>query len=518
MEKDRPATTSIQDASSPPPASVQRVTLYMWVFTSVLCLVAWIANFDYGYSGIVIAMPAFSTAFGSCVTPPDSTMPVCALTALQQSLTSLASLFQGVGSVLAGITGAYIGRRGTIVTGCLLVVAGDAGMLGTSASYTNYMVCKAIAAIGIGQLLVAGITYGTECAPASKRGLLMGLYSFALAVGNVASAAVCAGSATLSPRSNWQWKTPIACQIPLSLALGGLILLFPDSPRWLLTKGREQQARKALGKFFSLHEDSVDITAQVHDIQSHIEAERAFSAISSWTEIYRSPDFRRTLVSASILIGLVITGIQFVVPYTALFLEDVGLANSFVINVIINSCILAGSLIGPFMVEYGGRRFTLLLGYSIMASSMLIFSAISSGLGAASSVSQQTLVAFLCIWSFAFGAFISPSAWLASAEMHSVRLRTYGQANTTLLSSTFGFAAQFWTPYMLSAHYGNMGTNVGYFYFGLTLIVATITFFFVPETARLTLEQMDEYFASDRMAWRTSIGRNKRIARGEVGN
>ncbi|RMZ66344.1 Major facilitator superfamily domain general substrate transporter [Pyrenophora seminiperda CCB06] len=260
------------------------------------------------------------------------------------------------------------------------------------------MVCKSISNIGIGELLVAGITYGAGCAPANKRGLLMGLYNICLAIGNVASAAVCAGSATLSTSNNWQWKTPIACQFPLSLALGCAILLFPDSPRWLLVKGREDEARRALSKFSGLDPKSDAITRQIHDIQSYIEAEDSAAETSSWTEIYRGPDLRRTLVSA------------FVVPYTALFLEDVGLKNPFVTNVIINVCILAGSFPGPFIMEYGGRRFALLCGYSVMASSMLIFSVVSSGIGAESPVSHNVLVAFLCIWSFAFGAFVSPSA------------------------------------------------------------------------------------------------------------
>ena len=49
---------------------------------------------------------------------------------------------------------------------------------------------------------------------------------------------------------------------------------------------------------------------------------------------------------------------------------------------------------------------------------------------------------------------------------------------------------------MLNVHYGNMGTNVGYFYFGLEFLSLIPLFLIVPETARLTLEQADEYFMS----------------------
>lgn len=103
---------------------------------------------------------------------------------------------------------------------------------------------------------------------------------------------------------------------------------------------------------------------------------------------------------------------------------------------------------------------------------------------------------------------------LASAEMHSVRLRTYGQASSATVYQIFGFAATFWTPYMLQPQYGNWGTNVGYFYFAVNAVSFALTFLFVPETANLTLEQIDEYFMSGVPAWRTSIRKNKLLAKG----
>lgn len=68
---------------------------------------------------------------------------------------------------------------------------------------------------------------------------------------------------------------------------------------------------------------------------------------------------------------------------------------------------------------------------------------------------------------------------------------------------------------MLQPQYGDWGTNVGYFYFAVNVVSFVLTFLFVPETAKLTLEQIDEYFASGVPAWRTSIRKNKKLAKGE---
>lgn len=498
-----------------------KATGYMIFFCAWISFAAWIANFDAGYSGIVLIMPSFNKAFGHCGMGPNpmtgKVMMMCQLSATQQSLISVSFLFMALGGALAGVTGNYFGRRGTIQFASVLLIVGASGMLGTSGSFLSYMVCKCISGVGIGQLLASSVVYGTECCAASKRGLMMGLYNVGLAMGNVSAAAVCAGSGLgLKITNDWQWKTPIICQIPLGLLLGAGIMMFPESPRWLLTKGREESARRSFGKFYKLDPYSPGITAQVVDVQTYIELEKVQGATTLWTEIYHKNDIRRTLVSVMILVSLAITGVQFVSPYAALFLSQSGINNPYLINVIIGLCIFAGAFPGPFILEYGGRRFAMLFGYSLMALCMLIFSAVSTALGPTNPIAKNVLVAFLCIWAFVFGGCIGSSVWLASAEMHSVRLRTYGQANTTFFYQIFSFGATFWTPYMLSKDYGNMGTSIGYFYFGVTVVVLVFVFFFVPETARLTLEQIDDYFTSGRKAWSSSTRRNKLIANGNT--
>lgn len=484
--------------------------LSLWV-----SFAAWITNFDNGYSGTVLIMPSYKSSFGSCeqVIDPNTyeNIQYCSLTPLQESLISLNYLFIAIGGGIAGLTGQYIGRRGSIQVGCTLAVVGAAGMLGTGGSFLRYMVCRSISAVGIGQLVAASVTYGSECIVASQRGLSLGLYNVGLAMGNVASSAVCAGSARLEPTNNWQWKTPILCQIPLGIILGAGILMLPESPRWLMGHGREEEARNSFSVLYCQNPCSPDITAQIDDIRTHLANERAGAKSVSPYDIYRKKHVGRTLTSALIMVGLAITGIHFVQPYAALFLKGVGVSDPYLINVIIGLCILGGSFLGPFIVEYGGRRIAILSGYIVMAVCMLILSSVSSSLGNDETAKMVTVV-LLCLWAFVFGGTIAPSANLASVEMHSVSLRTFGQANTTIFYGAFAFGATFWTPYMLDSDYGDMGANVGYFYAGVTAVIAVLIYFLVPETAGLTLEQIDGIFNSGTKAWKTSISKNKVIA------
>lgn len=516
FQSDRPDVDEVQQRST----ANERVTRTMVLFTLFIGISGWIGQFDLGYGGTVLQMETFQSAFGKCTQTTDpatgNSITTCHLSATQQSLISLTSLFSAVGGILAGFTSNYLGRRHSLQIGALLVAIGAAGMLGTSSNFLNYMVCKCIGEVGIGFILATALVYGAECTPPQWRGLLLSAFTIGLATGNLGAAGVCAGSAHLN--SNWAWKMPIVCQIPLSLLLGAGVAFFPESPRWLAQTGKEDRARTALARFQACDRNSETVALHLLEIRSYIEFEASVAAGTSYLEIFRRKNIRRTLISVFIMVGTVICGLQFVAPYTAIFIGGLGIANPFLITVIVSTCFSAGSIFGGLVIEFGGRRFAMLVGYTVMAIAMLVFSAVSTALGAHSKVVERVLIACLCIWGFTFSSCIAPSGWIASTEMHTLRLRAYGQAFTINVNSIFGFAAQFWTPYMISPDYGNMGTNVGYFYFGLTLIILVVVIIFVPETARLKLEQIDDYFETKTPAWKTSTKQNKAVARANVLN
>ena len=487
--------------------------LAVWV-----AFAGWVLNFDIGYTGIVLQMQPFNKAFGHYSYVPamvtaKGEVPahhLWELSATQQSLSSIYVLFMALGGGVSGITSNYLGRKGALQVGAIIALIGAAGMLGTSGSYLHYLVCKCIGAIGIGHLSAVGPGYGTECVDPQRRGLLVSLYSVGLACGSVVVSAICVGSSKLT--TDWSWKIPIICQIPVAVILAVGLIFFPESPRWLMIRGEEEKARRSFARLYNQDPYSESITKQMLEVQATIEHEQSTGKTVKWIEIFGRVYIRRTVVSVLIIIGSALSGVWFVHTYGAVFLADVGISNPFVINLTLACCNLIGNMVGPALCEYLGRRLTLLVGYAAMCTCMLIVAAVNSGLGSGSHAGQQVLIAFLCMWYFFFGSCNGSTVWVASVEQHSVRHRTYGQAHTSIWSFIFVFATNFWSPYMLNKDYGNMGTNIGYFYAGLCFIFFFITFFVVPETGRLSLEQIDEYYASGKKAWRTSLRQNKMSA------
>lgn len=412
-------------------------------------------------------MPPFRRDFGTCITKlsaQGTPKETCTLSALQQSLVSVTFLFVAAGGAIAGPVGYFLGRRGTIQVGCLCVAAGAGGMLGTTGSYTAYMVCKCLGGIGLGFFNAAAPAYAVECTTPSKRGMLTSLFGFGLGCGSAIAAAVCLGTSKFT--SSLAWQTPIICQLPLALILGLGVMFFPESPRWLLLKGNEMQAKKAFARLYGVDSSNPLISTQVQEVQLYIELEQSRATTTSWLELFHKNNLRRTMISWLVSVGQAICGGKFVSVYASLFLSGVGIDNPYLITLIVVSMAVAGGVVLPFVTEYGGRRVAVIVGYALAASCMLIIGTVANGLGSGSAVAKNVLIVFLCLWTFIYGALIGVSFPVIAPELYTVRLRTFGMASSATVYEIFAFAAAFYTPYMLNKSYGNMGTNVAYFYFG----------------------------------------------------
>ena len=187
-------------------SSTIKTTGWMIFFAFYIGLSGWVVGFDNGYSGVVLAMPSFNKAFGECSHTPSG-HTICELDATRQSVSSIYQLFAALGCGIAAVSSRYAGRRGALQIGSLLVLIGAAGMLGTSGSFTNYMVCKCISAVGLGHYVAMSSVYGVECVAPQKRGMLIALYGLGISSGTVVVGAVCLGSSTIL--NDWAWKTPI---------------------------------------------------------------------------------------------------------------------------------------------------------------------------------------------------------------------------------------------------------------------------------------------------------------------
>ncbi|MCJ1471561.1 hypothetical protein MMC13_000201 [Lambiella insularis] len=216
-------------------------------------------------------------------------------------------------------------------------------MLGTDGNYTAYIACKCIGAVGIGQLQTLGPTYSVEVTPPKRRGFLVALSSVGQSLGTLVVACVCLRSSFL--------KIPIACQILVALMYGVVLLVFPESPRWLCLRGKEEGARKAFARYYHKDPNSEEVLAQVREVQAAIEQEKHVSSTTHWTEIFHLGNIRRIITAAAIPSGGALSGGLGIFTYAAIFLAGIGTKGPFVINVVVNACIFAGTFFGSLIIE-----------------------------------------------------------------------------------------------------------------------------------------------------------------------
>lgn len=509
--------THVEDRDVSASGTTLPTTARVMFFAVFVGLGGWLLNFDLTYSGTVLQMNAFKSSFGHCsaesVSNASSTELVCTVTALQQSLTNLSSLFIGLGALSSGFLGSWLGRRTCIQVGCAIQAIGAAGSTGTAGNFVAYIACKCVTGFGLGLLYTTTVPYGIEFMPPHRRGALIGLFNIGLCLGSLCMSLVCLGTSSLD--SNWAWKTPIICAVPVALIYGTLIMLFPESPRWLVVNGRDKAAADAFLRMYKGHLTMETAESLAGNIKQHIDADREMASGINWFDIFRRRYVRRLLSACLVTIASALCGSFFVNMYAAIFFGQLHVAqNPFVLTVIISACALPGACVGPFVAEGLGRRRAQLFGYGILGTLMLVIGVVNSCLGSKNPASVTVLITLLCIWQTVLNALVTSTNWLLASELHTVRLRTYGQAFVMGVTFVFQFASVFYTPYMINPGYGNMGINITYFFFGLSALFLVLIYLIVPETGQLSLEQLDDYLDSEKRAWRTSLRKNRAMSRG----
>lgn len=167
----------------------------------------------------------------------------------------------------------------------------------TSHHWAQFTVGRIIAYFAVGLVENAVPSYNAETAPASIRGVLSASIMMVSSLGNLWGAGMSRAYSTTLTKEGW--IIPTAMQFIPAVGLIGLIPWTPESPRWLVTKGRKADAKEVLDKIRSKNEVESGATSLEVDLMETLLGESLVSKEGSWLELFQGNYLRRTWVRFS---------------------------------------------------------------------------------------------------------------------------------------------------------------------------------------------------------------------------
>lgn len=429
------------------------------------------------------------------------------VTVIQGAVTSCYELGCFFGALFALFRGEHIGRKPLIIAGSLIIITGVLISVTTFKAHWGlgqFVIGRVVTGIGNGMNTATIPIWQSEMSRAENRGRLVTFEGSVVAVGTLIAYWLDFGLSYVN--SSIQWRFPVAFQIVFALFLLFGILNLPESPRWLISKSRKPEAMEILAKLNDVSVESDEVYAEVTVVE---EAVQRFSKSQvGFKDLFsggRTQHFQRMVIGASTQFFQQFTGCNAAIYYSTVLFETTIFHGQRRLSLILGgvfATIYALSTIPAFfLIDTFGRRNLFLvgaLGQGIsftISFACLINPTTENAKGAA--VGIFLFIAF-------FGFTILPLPWIYPPEINPMRTRTVATAVSTCTNWITNFGVVMFTPiFMDTSAWG------AYLFFAvMNYLFVPIIFFFYPETAGRSLEEIDIIFAKahadGRQPWRVA--------------
>lgn len=345
-----------------------------------------------------------------------------------------------------------------------------------------------------GLFAAATPTYAAEIVPMALRGYLTTYVNLCWVIGRILATGVLRGF--LPVQSQWSYRVPFALQWLWPPFLIVATWFAPESPWWLVRKGRIDEARKTLDRLVTAPAGTVNNDHRLAMMQHTIELEKKLKVGGTFLDCFKGTNLRRTEIAmiswgGQILPGFIIQG------YTTYFFTLAGLPSRDSFNMTLGTFGMAfvGTCASWLLQGRMGRRTIYLAGLIIMLPIMWIvaFLEFAPNAGTNSSI-KWAQSSILMIWFFTYGITIGPIPYAIAAEVGAVQLRYKTIAlgrNMYYFLSLINVAI---SPYMLNPKRWDLKGKAAFPAAILNVLLLLWAYFRLPETKGMTPETLDHLF------------------------
>jgi SP family general alpha glucoside:H+ symporter-like MFS transporter len=457
------------------------------LFSFGICLAIIMEGYDIGLLSSFYGLPQFREKYGHKL--PDGDYQLSA--AWQSSTSAISSVGSIMGLMFVGWLVDRVGYRFALFSG-LAAITGAIFVVFFARNIVMLFFGELLCGIPWGMFQGLASAYAADLAPLTLRPLLTSYINLCWAMGQFLSTGVL--KAVLGRSDQWAYRIPFAVQwlwpIPISLA----VLFAPESPWWLMRKGRREDARRALRKMASQHVTETQLDNAVDLMYLTDEHEKLVVAGTSYLDLFKGTNLRRTEISAVTWICQVTCGIWFS-SNIIYFMEQAGFdaAKAFNFGLGVNAISCLGTISSWFITPHVGRCTLYVSGLAAMLATELIvgFMYIPSN---PSSSTGWAAGAILILNVLAFFVTVGPVCYIIVPEVPSVRLRNKTVVFSRACYDAFALMANYVNTPILNPTAWNLKGKGGFVWGAFCVLSLLWAFFRLPETKGRTPAELDVLF------------------------
>ena len=419
-------------------------------------------------------------------------------------LVGLFNIGCAIGSIFLSKAGDIFGRRIGIMIAMVIYVVGIIVQISSDHKWYQVMIGRIIAGLAVGIISVLAPMFIGESSPKHLRGTMV--YCFQLMITFGIFIGYCCNYGTKHLYSDDRsWRITLGLSFAWAIIMMIGMVCMPESPRYLIEKHRLDDAKKSIARSNKVSVEDPAVYTEVQLIQAGIDREE-LAGSASWSELLTGKPkmFQRVIVGLLLQCLQQLTGNNYFFYYGTTIFQAVGLQDSFETSIILGVVNFASTFVGIWAIEQFGRRTCLLAGSVAMSICFIIFSVLGSVhlyVGSTSGPTREPtgdgMIFITCLFIFFFASTWAGGCYTVTSEIYPLRIRAKAMGIATAGNWLWGFLISFFTPFITS----KIHFYYGFVFTGCLIFSCFFVYFCIYETKGLSLEEVDELYASNVKPW-----------------